>query len=93
MNNLITCQPGWVAVFKQVDGDGYTTEPVACWLLVEAPHQPAEVRPVCALGGDVCDATLAGNYVGVVGPNRYQEEVAKQLVAAYRASNTNQPAA
>lgn len=87
MNNLIACQPGWVAVFQQVDGDGYTTEPIACWLLVEAPHQSPEVHPVCALGSDVCDATLADNYLGVVGP--YMDatrtrHAARQLVDAAR---------
>lgn len=89
MSNLIACQPGWVAVFRQIDGGGgYTTEPIACWLLVDAPHQPAEVRPVCALGGDVCDATQADNYLGVVGPGSDP----KKLVEAFRESQTK-PAA
>jgi hypothetical protein len=96
MSNLIACQPGWVAVFKQLDGDGYTTEPIACWLLVEAPHQDGEVRPICALGGDVCDATLAKSYVGVVGPchsSGNTADYAKQLVAAFNESRANKPAA
>lgn len=96
MSNLIVCQPGWVAVFKQVDGDGYTTEPIACWLLTLAPHQEPEVHPVCALGGDVCDATLAGNYLGVVGPYAdatKTRDAARQLVEAHRESTANQPAA
>lgn len=89
MSNLITCQPGWVAVFRQIDSDGYTTEPVACWLLIETPYQHGEVHPVCALGGDVCDATQADNYLGVVGPGGD----ARKLVEAYRESNANQSAA
>lgn len=93
MSNLIACQPGWVAVFKQIDGDKCTTEPIACWLLVEAPHQHPEVRPVCALGGDVCDATQADNYVGVIGPGPNQSTEAMKLVEAHRESNTNRPTA
>jgi len=93
MSNLIACQPGWVAVFHQIDGDGFSVEPIACWLLHEAPHQSAEVHPMCALGGDVCDATQADNYVGVVGPGPHQVQHAKQLVAAYHESIKNRPTA
>lgn len=67
MNNLIACQPGWIAVFHDADGEGYETEPVACWNSVYVNAQ-TEVHPMCALGGDICDATLATNYIGVVGP-------------------------
>ena len=89
MNNLVACQPGWLAVFEQTDGDGYATEPVACWLYVETPHRTAEdVRPVCALGGDICDASQAANYIGVVGPGGDP----KKLVAATREARQQVPA-
>jgi hypothetical protein len=88
MSNLVACQPGWLAVFGQIDGDGYATEPVACWLLVEAPHVTSEVRPICALGGEVCDATTAENYIGVVGPGGDP----KRLVEATRATRHQESA-
>lgn len=88
MSNLIACQPGWVAVFRQVDGDGYTTEPIACWLLLGTQHQP-EIRPVCALGGDICDATLAVNYLGALGPGGDP----KKLIEAHRTSTAHRPTA
>jgi hypothetical protein len=84
MSNLIACQPGWVAVFGQIDGDGYMTEPVACWLAVVV-NAISEIHPVCALGSDVCDATTADNYLGVVGPGGDP----KKLVEAHRASIAN----
>lgn len=73
MNQLIVCQPGWQAVFKQANGDGVYAEPIACWLLINENHgnREPEVRPICAMGGDICDATVAPNYVGVVGPGMY----------------------
>lgn len=64
MSYLTTCQPGWLAVFEDVTGNGFTTEPIACWL-----NAVGSVHPICALGGDIVDATLADNYVGVVGPS------------------------
>ena len=73
MSNLTTCQPGWLAVFT--DGDGFFTEPVACWR-VDTDYE--DVRPICALGGDICDATKAKNYIGVVAPGGDP----KKLVAA-----------
>jgi hypothetical protein len=81
MSNLITCQPGWVAVFQQTDGDSFFTEPVACWIAVVV-NTIGEVHPVCALGGDVCDATGADNYIGVAGPGGDP----KKLYEAHRAS-------
>lgn len=95
MSNLIACQQGWSAVFAQLDGDGFTLEPVACWLYVDASHNMGDVRPVCALGGDVCDATQADNYVGVIGPGSDSTTAhnARTLVAAYRESRKNKPAA
>lgn len=92
MSNLIACQPGWVAVFAQTDGDGYYTEPVACWLYVEAPHGADVVRPMCALGGDICAASLADNYVGVIGPVSDVSTHARTLLKAWRDSQTK-PAA
>ena len=92
MSNLIACQPGWVAVFHQIDGDGFTVEPVACWMSTTV-NTRTEVHPVCALGGDVCDATQADNYVGVIGPGQHQAQQAKQLVAAYHESIKNRPTA
>lgn len=86
MSNVIACQPGWVAVFQQTDGDGYTTEPIAGWLLVEAPHQQPELRPLCPLGSDICDATQVEEYIGVVGPGGD----CRKLVEAFR---KNKPAA
>jgi len=92
MSNLIACQPGWAAVFGQIDGDGYTTEPIACWI-VTIVNTIEEVHPICALGGDVCDATIVDNYVGVVGPGPNQAQHAKQLVEAHRESTANRPTA
>jgi hypothetical protein len=89
MSNLIACQPGWVAVFGALDGSGWYTEPVACWLAVHAPHQEVTVHPICALGGDVCDATLAANYIGVLGPGGDP----KLLVMAYNESRKSESAA
>jgi hypothetical protein len=78
MNGILTvCQPGWLAVFQQLNGVGFFTEPIACWFLVQAPHQDVEVHPICALGGDVCDATLANNYIGVVGPGGDPKQLAE----------------
>jgi len=88
MSNLIACQPGWVAVFHQVDGDGYTTEPIACWMATIV-NTIEEVHPVCALGGDVCDATIAANYLGVLGPGGDP----KKLVEAYHKSRKTESAA
>lgn len=88
MSNLITCQPGWVAVFGQIDGDGYTTEPIACWHTVLV-NTVEEVHPICAMGGDVCDATTVDNYLGVVGPGSDP----KRLVEAHRESLKNRPTA
>jgi len=52
-------------VFESIDyAEGFFTEPVACWLWVPGDN----VHPICALGGDVCDATVVENYIGVVGP-------------------------
>lgn len=90
MSYLTACQPGWFAVFTDVEGDGFSTEPVACWLLRQEGVGPGDqsVRPVCALGGDVCDATLAENYLGVVGPDTKPEV----LVEAARASRAKRSA-
>lgn len=87
MSDLTVCQPGWFAVFNDVNGSGFSTEPIACWLLVAASGN-TEVRPICALGGDVCDATLAANYIGVVGPGIKPET----LVEAARASRAQRSA-
>lgn len=65
MSQLTSCQPGWFAVFENPDGDGFSTEPIACWIVASDDE---DVRPICALGGDVCDASQAKNYLGVVGP-------------------------
>lgn len=66
------CQVGWLAVFEDpAEPDGYFTEAVACWVSTDEGDADLDgpiVRPICALGGDVCDATLAGNYLGVVSP-------------------------
>ncbi len=86
MSYLTTCQPGWFAVFEDGDG-GFSTEPVACWLLTAAPGNQ-EVRPICALGGDICDATQAANYLGVVGPGIKPET----LVSAARRSREQRSA-
>ena len=82
MSDLVVCQPGWFAVFENVDGDGFSTEPIACWLRVPA----SGVHPVCALGSDVCDATTAANYVGVIGPSNKTEVLAEALVMSARKS-------
>jgi hypothetical protein len=69
-----------LAVFEEINAeDGYFTEPVACWLHVEAPHTTGDVRPICALGGDVCDASEVHNYIGVAAPGGDP----KKLVAAW----------
>lgn len=70
MGDLTACQPGWFALFARVDdetGDP-DEEPIACWLLLKPGHEPL-IRPICALGGEMCDATLAGNFIGVIGPH------------------------
>lgn len=65
MSQLTACQPGWLAVFENPnDSAGFVTEPIACWMMAD----DEDVRPICALGGDVCDASQAKNYLGVVGP-------------------------
>jgi len=76
MSYLTACQPGWLAVFANPNGDGFSTEPIACWM---ASNE--DVKPVCALGGDVCDASTVENFVGVVAPNGN----AAVLYAAWRA--------
>jgi hypothetical protein len=81
MSYLTACQPGWSAVFANVNDDGFSTEPIACWLLRDAPGNP-EVRPICALGGDVCDASEAENYLGVAGPGVKPEAVYEATRAA-----------
>ncbi len=86
-SSLAPCQPGWLVVFQQVDGDGYTTEPIACWLLVPVTYSPfIEVHPVCALGGDVCDATDAKNYVGVAAPGSDPKKLAEAARSAVNPS-------
>lgn len=72
---LAVCQPGWLAVFTAVNGKGFVTEPVACWFLCHADSLSPSVRPVCALGGEVCDATITSNYLGVVGPGTKPESL------------------
>lgn len=65
---MTSCDSGWRAVFAPAPGsDAAYTEPVACWLLVEHDGE-THVHPACALGADVCDATLAANYLGVIAP-------------------------
>lgn len=81
MSDLVTCQPGWLAVFEAVGAHGFTTEPIACWVLMTTIGEPV-VHPICALGGDICDATQAANFVGVVGPNGDP----KRLYEAWRTS-------
>jgi hypothetical protein len=85
MSNLTVCQPGWLAVFEEIGAEnGFFTEPVACWLAINAPGLH-EVRPICALGGDVCDATEADNYVGVVGPGSDPKKFIEALHAGREA--------
>ncbi len=98
MSNLTACQPGWVAVFLQVDGNGYTTEPVACWLLREdGKASDPDVHPICALGGDVCDAKLVANYIGVIPPyadaNRHRAAIRQLVEDAKRDPIKNTPTA
>jgi hypothetical protein len=89
MSYLTACQPGWLAVFENVNGGGYSTEPVACWLLREDGRASDPlVHPMCALGSEVCDATKAANYLGVVGPGIKPDA----LVEAARASRAKQSA-
>jgi hypothetical protein len=85
MSNLVACQPGWLVVFEEIDAvDGFFTEPIACWQLAEGPCLTAEVRPICALGGDVCDASDVANYVGVVGPGGDPKKLVAALQEARR---------
>ena len=94
MSNLTACEPGWVAVFAMSDAnDDFELEPIACWLHVDAPHGMGEVRPICALGGEVCDATQAANYVGVIGPIDAVSKAALKLVTAYHESRKSESAA
>jgi len=68
IEQIVAGVEGWRAVFT-VDGD-LATEPVICWALVERNGDRTTrcIHPVVAMGGEITDATLAGNYVGVVGP-------------------------
>lgn len=70
MGDLTVCQPGWLALFARVDDEfaDPVEEPIACWLLIARGEEPA-VHPICALGGEMCDATLAGNFIGVIAPH------------------------
>lgn len=56
----------WRAVFLLEDG-ALGTEPVACWLLVDHDGDQ-HLHPAVPMGVEVCDATYAGNYLGVVPP-------------------------
>jgi len=88
MSNLVTCQPGWLAVFEEINAaDGFFTEPIACWQLSEGEYA-AEVRPICALGGDVCDASDVANYIGVVGPGGDPKKLVAALQEARRPKET-----
>lgn len=66
MSQLTVCQPGWAAVFQKPDEAGYVTEPIACWMLGD--EEDDDVRPICALGGSMSDATQAANFLGVLAP-------------------------
>jgi hypothetical protein len=78
MSQLTACQPGWLAIFENAHGDGFSTEPIACWLL---SNDDEDVRPICALGGDMTDASQAKNFIGVAGPGT----AAKAVYEAMRA--------
>jgi len=94
MSYLTACQPGWLAVFGNVDGSGFSTEPIACWLSLtlntpgNGTSGSPEVRPICALGSEVCDATRAANYIGVVGPG--SATAAERLYTAWRANRDSE---
>jgi hypothetical protein len=65
IEQIIGGAEGWQAVFA-ID-DGVEWEPVVCWALVgcrDAQH----VHPIVTMGGEAADATLAGNYLGIVPP-------------------------
>lgn len=77
MSYMTACQPGWLAVFADANStDGFSTEPIACWLLESKDGEPT-VKPICAMGRDMCDATVAANYVGVAAPGVKPETVFK----------------
>ena len=82
MSELVACQPGWLAVFEHSNGNGFETEPIACWLRIAAHGPSAEVRPICAMGSEIGDATLADNYVGVVGPGGDPKKLYEAVRAA-----------
>jgi hypothetical protein len=80
MSYLTACQPGWLAVFENVNGGGFSTEPIACWLYADG-EEPS-VRPVCSMGRHMCDATLAGNFLGVAAPGTTPDAIYTAEVAA-----------
>lgn len=71
-------EAGWRAVFEMEDGT-ITTEPVACWLLVDVDGEQ-HVHPAAALGSDIADAACVENYLGVIAPGA-GPEVLLQAVA------------
>ena len=63
---IVPCdQSGFRAAF--IVDEKVETTPVACWLLVDHDGD-VHIHPAVAMGDEVTDATLAGNYGGVVSP-------------------------
>lgn len=70
---------GWRAVFAEPTGapGSYTTEPVACWLLVRHDNGDRHVHPAVVMGTIIEDATFADNYLGVVAPGQEPKTLIK----------------
>jgi hypothetical protein len=73
-------EPGWRVVFEMEDG-AIETEPVACWLLVEADGEQ-HVHPAAALGSDIADAACVANYLGVVSPGTDPEMLLQAIATS-----------
>ncbi len=78
---IVRAAPGWRAVFVDEHAE-LGTEDVACWGLVE-DHDGRAVRPLISCGAAIDDASVAGNYCGVIGPEGNPEslrEIAETVV-------------
>jgi len=78
---IVRAAPGWRAVFIDARTE-LVTEDIACWGLVEY-GDGREVHPLISCGAAIDDASAAGNYCGVIGPNGDPEslrEIAETVV-------------
>ena len=62
---VVACDRAFQAAF--LVNDEIETVPVACWFLVDHDGD-RHLHPAVVMGDEVGDATLAGNYLGVISP-------------------------